>query len=76
MWSPVGPHVQWNLSNVVTVEQIWDLMYSGTSLMWSPVGPHVQWNLSDVITYWTLWHLFNVVTCDQATYVSFTKIGI
>ena len=61
MWSPVGPLVQWNLSNVVTcgtsctVEPVqyghlWDLMYSGTCLMWSPIGPHVQWNLSNVVT--------------------------
>ena len=61
MWTPVGPHVQWNLSNVVTygtsciVElaqcgHLWVLMYSGTCLMWTPVGPHVQWNLSNVDT--------------------------
>ena len=43
MWSPVGPHVQWNMSNEVT---------RGTCLMWSPVGPHVQWDLSNVVTYW------------------------
>ena len=32
MWSPVGPHVQWNLSNVVSC---------GTCLIWSPMGPYV-----------------------------------
>ena len=64
MWSHMGPHVQWNLSNVVaygtscTVEPVscgclWDPMYSGTCLMWSPMGPHVQWNLSNVVTYGT-----------------------
>ena len=47
MWSPMGPHIQWDLSNVVTDR---DLMYSGTCLMWSPMGPHVQWNLSNVVT--------------------------
>ena len=34
MWSPMGPHVQWDLPNVVAYG------YNGTSLMWSPVGPH------------------------------------
>ena len=51
MWSPMGPHVQLNLSNVVicgtscTVEPVQcghlqNLMYSGTCLMWSPIGPY------------------------------------
>ena len=39
----VGPHVQWDLSNVVTYET--SCTYSGTCLMWSPMGPHVPWNL-------------------------------
>ena len=49
MWSPMGPHVQWNLSNVVTCGT--SCTYSGTCLMWSPMGPHVQWNLSHVDTF-------------------------
>ena len=50
----MGPHVQWNMSNVATY--VWDLMYSGTCLMWSPVGPHVQWNLSNAVTHGTSSH--------------------
>ena len=44
MWSPVGPHVQWDLSNVVTY---------GTCQIWSPVGPCVQWDLSTETTQGT-----------------------
>ena len=46
MWSSVGPHVQWNLSE-------WSLMgprVQWNLSEWSLMGPHVQWNLSNVVT--------------------------
>ena len=45
MWSPVGPHVQLDLSNVVTC---------GTSCTVGPVECGHLWDLSNMVTCGTL----------------------